>query len=743
MATSISSSIIACLKSFNEFVDDIRYLEDKDDRGLVPSAWEDELGRLRMWAANIGAHQTGQSSLDYRLRDASHVRAQIIRLLQGLLQRLQDARDVLADAGEESHDEEAAEIDASDEEDRKTEIQELQEILANYINCLFQMSMLVRKPAQHDLYLGSERADVAAFEPFDYNHVREKFPKANDALVKRLGYAITRRRKYLKYRERHAAKLRQGISNVQLGVGDDCDVQEHRTVVPGTASNLSDTVATEFEQQNIDFDDKASNTVKSQTSYAPTLLSGGSVVIPPPPKASMGRLPFECPYCLYVIKIDSIHSWNKHVFQDLQPYICISPICRTPDKLYSTRHEWLHHSYTAHREVMTDDSISKESSGLVHCLLCKEEVERGNQYDRHVARHLQELSLFILPSAEQDSDVDEDEEADSSSNTESVSVSVARSHDDFGSREDLTTGPVEQQAAMKGMESSYETPQKEQYEEDGKEHVTESENPEERLTQLEDSVEKQRLLAPDDPNTLIAASELVVRYLDLGEYKKATALGEHVTKAMKEVLGLEHPEALRSILHLGRSYHKQGQRDFAEELYQQALDAFTRTLGSFHKFTLITLNYLGDLYKDQGRLEQAEAMYRQALNGNEKTMGPHHVSTLISMRNLGDVCLRSGKLVEVEALYQKALQGYENNLGPYHVETLWMVYDLGLIYKRLGKLAEAEVMYKRAMTGHTKRWGPSDPSTLYIAEKLHYIQEQQRNLAEAQATHERAPTGNK
>jgi hypothetical protein len=34
--------------------------------------WEDELGRLRVWAANIGAHQSGQSSLDYRLRDASH-----------------------------------------------------------------------------------------------------------------------------------------------------------------------------------------------------------------------------------------------------------------------------------------------------------------------------------------------------------------------------------------------------------------------------------------------------------------------------------------------------------------------------------------------------------------------------------------------------------------------------------------------------------------------------------------------
>ena len=31
--------------------------------GLFIGDWEDELGRLRVWAANIGAHQTNQSSL--------------------------------------------------------------------------------------------------------------------------------------------------------------------------------------------------------------------------------------------------------------------------------------------------------------------------------------------------------------------------------------------------------------------------------------------------------------------------------------------------------------------------------------------------------------------------------------------------------------------------------------------------------------------------------------------------------
>ena len=170
MAALISSSITACLKSFNEFIDEIRHLQDRDVRGLDPSAWEDELGRLRMWAANIDAQQTGRLSLDFRLRDASHVREQIIKLLQGLLRRLQDARDVLADdkgAAEDDVEDDTEDDDALNQEYQKPEIQELQESLTTNVDCLFQMSMLVRKPAQHDLYLESRWADIFGYAEHD------------------------------------------------------------------------------------------------------------------------------------------------------------------------------------------------------------------------------------------------------------------------------------------------------------------------------------------------------------------------------------------------------------------------------------------------------------------------------------------------------------------------------------------------------------------------------------------------
>lgn len=46
---------------------------------------QDELGRFKVWIANIGAIQKGQSSLDFRLRDANLVAARVVRILEDLI----------------------------------------------------------------------------------------------------------------------------------------------------------------------------------------------------------------------------------------------------------------------------------------------------------------------------------------------------------------------------------------------------------------------------------------------------------------------------------------------------------------------------------------------------------------------------------------------------------------------------------------------------------------------------------
>lgn len=99
MATSISALLIPCLKSFNQLQERVEQPEYNHEEEVPPASWGDKLGRLRVWAANIGAHQTGQSSLDFRLRDASHISKQIAKLLQDLEQSLSDVFEELSEDG--------------------------------------------------------------------------------------------------------------------------------------------------------------------------------------------------------------------------------------------------------------------------------------------------------------------------------------------------------------------------------------------------------------------------------------------------------------------------------------------------------------------------------------------------------------------------------------------------------------------------------------------------------------------
>jgi hypothetical protein len=158
MTTSISSVLVDCLRSFNG-------LASRPELAIytaeVPTnLWTDELGRLRVWAANIGAHQTGQSSLDYRLRDASHIKAQTVKLLERLRRTLSDAEEFLAGGAEEDDNLSADDAD-------ETELQQVYRAVVDTTDCLFQLSMIIRRPAQHDKLVGTKKLDATLFEPFD------------------------------------------------------------------------------------------------------------------------------------------------------------------------------------------------------------------------------------------------------------------------------------------------------------------------------------------------------------------------------------------------------------------------------------------------------------------------------------------------------------------------------------------------------------------------------------------------
>ncbi|KAI4276260.1 MAG: hypothetical protein L6R38_005709 [Xanthoria sp. 2 TBL-2021] len=391
--------LLSCLRSFRELIRDIDAPQYSYEDEVAAASWIDELGRLRIWAGNVGAHQSGPSSLEFRLRDASHIRDEVTDLLTDLERLLDEAQEYLS---AEDYEDDTSSTNDSLDEDGVTELQALFGELVTIIRCLYKLAMLIRNPAQHDFLAESYRTETVAFEPFDEQHVRNKFPQADEKILLRLAKALTRRRGYLKYRARHSMKLAKGLEDGQASGG-------------GVAASISETMASTLQLQPVDYPENSSESGISQTSYANSILEGGVITVPAPPRDSLGGGPFLCPYCQFIIHAATTPSWHRHVFTDLRPYTCIFQPCRTPDKLYSSRRDWFGHICSTH-----------DTRGLL-CPLCKKSLGTVKQYERHVARHMEELALFVLPRAG-----DEDQGEGGGSDNLNFSVSDTEEHSPLG-----------------------------------------------------------------------------------------------------------------------------------------------------------------------------------------------------------------------------------------------------------------------------------------------------------------------
>jgi hypothetical protein len=81
----ISTLTVGCQRHFGTLHESLSTAKDGNFLHELPRvAIEDELGRFRIWANNIGASNRGTSSLDYRLRDAKFISESVKTLLNSL-----------------------------------------------------------------------------------------------------------------------------------------------------------------------------------------------------------------------------------------------------------------------------------------------------------------------------------------------------------------------------------------------------------------------------------------------------------------------------------------------------------------------------------------------------------------------------------------------------------------------------------------------------------------------------------
>ena len=126
-------------------------------------------------------------------------------------------------------------------------------------------------------------------------------------------------------------------------------------------------------------------------------------------------------------------SCRRHVFGDLRPYVCTYQDCPNAEKMYITRHEWLHHEQQMHQrswicwngcepkfksaQLLSDHILHHHSGKFIEsqlpvlldmceraadpdeeesCSLCGQQMNL-EALRLHVAFHLEDIALFGQP----------------------------------------------------------------------------------------------------------------------------------------------------------------------------------------------------------------------------------------------------------------------------------------------------------------------------------------------------------
>lgn len=166
-----------------------------------------------------------------------------------------------------------------------------------------RLSMAIRMPASHDRLLNSANIDISHFEEWDIRHVRERFPDAEEEIVRRLATAISRRRQYFRYRSNHARNFAYEPMSKYDGRTEYQPQSTIASSLPEAIKNTPHLVDLETEEN--------SDTAVSQTSFATS--TGDSTEgprVPPPPRRAKPEEPFECPFCFMLVSIRTRKSWK-------------------------------------------------------------------------------------------------------------------------------------------------------------------------------------------------------------------------------------------------------------------------------------------------------------------------------------------------------------------------------------------------------------------------------------------------
>ncbi|KAK6828318.1 hypothetical protein PG987_011659 [Apiospora arundinis] len=430
----IAQLYVSCSELFRDIITGLSDDASADNSVLI--SLQRSQSYMVLWADGYGV---SDGLLDKALDKSRRARSTTLRLIYSVSQTLtkrlilhvtQEHRNILitkiaaigltADKIKfiiEHDDNEDSDSDTSSETSSQAGINDLGEIADDLLTdtqCLMDLGSRFQEDhvGPINVEFAVSAAQLGTWEPSMnfVDRVRWRYPRCETALADRLGKANWDR--VLRHREVVSENSRSELT-----------VATPETSIPAKQAP-SQVASTTFRDSALGSSAPSGIIASGHTAteYAETMVSyragqGDSIRVPPLPDGAREGKPFSCIGCGLTVNVKTKSAWKKHLFLDLQPYICLYDGCdfnRTP---FPTKTQWECHVNLEHGQSQSTATTSE-------CPICQENAsDWQTNTNVHLARHLEEIALTVLPTnldSEDGTDLDSGLASSETSTTDSV-----------------------------------------------------------------------------------------------------------------------------------------------------------------------------------------------------------------------------------------------------------------------------------------------------------------------------------
>jgi tetratricopeptide (TPR) repeat protein len=223
-------------------------------------------------------------------------------------------------------------------------------------------------------------------------------------------------------------------------------------------------------------------------------------------------------------------------------------------------------------------------------------------------------------------------------------------------------------------------------------------------------------------------------YASLGLFPRAESLLRQSLEIRRRVLGLEHPDTLKTMRALAATVAQAGRYADGEKISRETLDIERRVLGPEHPETLATMGQLAIDIDMQGRITEAEKLLQQTFDLQRRILGAKHLDTLATMDNMAWILMAEHRFPEAEKMQRDAIDLEREVQGSEHPDTAYAMNRLARILSLENNYPEAEKIQLEALAIQRHILGVEHPNTLRSLTNLGDIQTNAKHYGDAERT---------